>query len=38
MSEEEPETLVKIHHTFFNYVNFVYFSLSVDFVTVSKNF
>lgn len=38
MSEEEPEILVKIHHTLFNYVNFVYFSLSVDFFTVSKNF
>lgn len=34
MSEEEPEVLVKI----FNYVKFVYFSLSVDFVIVNKNF
>lgn len=34
MSEEEPEVLVKI----FNYVKLVYFSLSVDFIIVNKNF
>lgn len=38
MSEEEPEILVKIYHILFNYVKFVYFSLNVDLVIVSKNF